>query len=388
MAILAQASPVNSYSALAERLALLSDADVTDFLTAQLVGFAALIAGDYERSARLLDRAERELRDQARLSLLPAVLTFRGVTAMNLGDWPYADECLDEAVRLATDTGQSGWLTEALVVQTGVAGLRGDADRYRALVQEVQTMLRQLNASHTLYSFALLRGAGAVLLGRSEEAVSILSGLYDTTNPAFDARVCYDALFYLADAPITTGDGEAVPRAIRVMERVVPAPWPPILQAAADYARAITSGGHDTEQLYKTALTGPAAGRPFDLARIQLAYGRWLRRRRRPTLARTQLRAARDTFDRVGNLPFAQQANEELRASGDNSVPPKHADWEELSPQEAQIARLVLQGLSNKEIGARLFLSPRTIGSHQYRMFPKLEITSRTQLGTVLQERL
>lgn len=364
MAILAQASPVNNYPDLAGRLDLLSDTDVTDFRTAQLVGFAALIAGDYERSARMLDRAEGELREQARLSLLPAVLTFRGLTALDLGDWLYADECLDEAVRLAIDTGQTGWLNQALVVQTGVAGLRGDADRYRGLVEEAETMLRQRNATHTLYSFALTRGAGAALLGRSEEAVTILSGLYDTTNPAFDARVCYDALFYLAEAAITTGDGEAVHRAIEVLEAVVPRPWPPVLQAAADYARAVTAGDNDAEQLYNAALTGPAMGRPFDLARIQLAYGRWLRRRRRPTLARTQLRAARDTFERVGNLPFAQRASEELRASGDNAAPPKHADWDELSPQEAQIARLVLQGLSNKEIGARLFLSPRTVGSH------------------------
>ncbi len=115
MAILAQASPVNNYPDLAGRLDLLSDTDVTDFRTAQLVGFAALIAGDYERSARMLDRAEGELREQARLSLLPAVLTFRGLTALDLGDWLYADECLDEAVRLAIDTGQTGWLNQALV---------------------------------------------------------------------------------------------------------------------------------------------------------------------------------------------------------------------------------------------------------------------------------
>lgn len=388
MAILAQASPVHNYADLAERLSLLSDADVADPQTAQWAGFAAVPAGDYERSARLFERAEREFRNQARLSLLPSVLTFRGLTAWCLGDWMLADECLDEAVRLAADTGQTGWLNQALVVQTGVAGSRGDAERYQRLVKETEHMLRQRNATHTVYSFALTRGAGAALLGRSEEAVTILSGLYDTTNPAFDARVCYDALFYLADAAISTGDAEAIPRALNVLESAVPRPWPPVLQSAADYARAVTAGDNGTEELYHTALTGPAAGRPFDLARIQLAYGRWLRRRRRPTLARTQLRAARDTFDRIGNLPFSQRTNEELRASGDNAAPFKHGDWDELSPQEAQIARLVLQGLSNKEIGARLFLSPRTVGSHLYRMFPKLQITSRMQLSTVLPERL
>lgn len=248
-------------------------------------------------------------------------------------------------------------------------------------------MLRQRNATHTLHSSGYMRGAAAALLGRSEEAVKVLSGLYDTTNPAFDARVCYDPLFYLADAAIAAGDAEVVLEAIKVLEEAVAAPWPPVLASAVDYARALTSGDSDAERLYQVALAGAAASRPFDLARVQLAYGRWLRRRRQPKAARSQLRAARDMFERIGNLPFAQRAYEELRASGDSLAVPKHADWDELSPQEAQIARLVLQGLSNKEIGARLFLSPRTVGSHLYRMFPKLEITSRAQLGLVLQER-
>ena len=388
MAILAQAARVHHYADLAERLALLSDAEIRDPQTAQLVAFAALPAGDYGRSAGLLDRAESELRDQARLSLLPAVLTFRGVSAWCLGDWLFADECFDEAAHLASDTAQTGWLNQALAVQTGVAGCRGDAPRYRRLVEETENLLRQRNATATLHSFALPRGAGAAMLGRAEEAVSILGGLYDTTNPAFDARVGYDAFFYLADAAIASGNEGAVARAIDVMESVVPEPWPPVLQAGVNYARAVTAGADDADQLYKAALAGAAADRPFDLARTQLAYGRWLRRHRQPTLARGQLWVARDTFERLGNRPFVQRTSEELRASGDSVATPNHADWDELSPQEAQIARLVLQGLSNKEIGARLFLSPRTVGSHLYRMFPKLAITSRTQLGTVLQERL
>lgn len=388
IAILAQASPVEHYAHLAERLALLRDADITDPQTAQLIGFAALIAGDYERSARVLARAEKELRDQARLSLLAPVLTIRALASLSLGDWLFADECIDEAVRLAADTARGEWLAQAYMVQTGIAGLRGDADRFDRLILTTETMLRQRKAAHRAHVFNYFRGAGAALLGRAKEAVSVLNKLFDIENPAFDARACYNTFFYLADAATAIGDEGTVPRAITVMEAVVPGPWPPNLQTAVDYARAVNAGDDDAERLYSAALAGPAASRPFDLARTQLAYGRWLRRRRQPTSARVQLRAARDTFQRIGSLPFAQRAYEELRASGDTVAAPKNGDWDDLSPQEAQIARLVLRGMSNKEIGARLFLSPRTVGSHLYRMFPKLAITSRTQLGTVLQERM
>ena len=124
----------------------------------------------------------------------------------------------------------------------------------------------------------------------------------------------------------------------------------------------------------------PALGRPFDLARLQLAHGRWLRSRRRIVEAREPLRAARDAFDRLGNRPFGERAREELRAAGEATRRRGERGWHELSPQEAQIARLVAEGLSNREIGQRLFLSHRTVASHLYRMFPKLGITSRVEL--------
>ncbi|HEY4097090.1 MAG TPA: helix-turn-helix transcriptional regulator, partial [Baekduia sp.] len=104
---------------------------------------------------------------------------------------------------------------------------------------------------------------------------------------------------------------------------------------------------------------------------------------RRITEARGPLRAARDAFDRLGNRPYGDRARDELRAAGESSSQRADLAWDELSPQEAQIARLVAEGLSNREIGQRLFLSHRTVGSHLYRMFPKLGITSRIELAAV-----
>ncbi len=128
---------------------------------------------------------------------------------------------------------------------------------------------------------------------------------------------------------------------------------------------------------------------PWLRARVELAYGSWLRRQRRVAQARQPLRSALTTFEVTGAARWAEQARAELRASGERPGPldagqlatAAHAL---LSAQETQIVRLAAEGLSNREIGERLYLSPRTVGSHLYRIFPKLEVTSRTQLAALL----
>jgi DNA-binding CsgD family transcriptional regulator len=124
----------------------------------------------------------------------------------------------------------------------------------------------------------------------------------------------------------------------------------------------------------------------FNHARINLAYGVWLRRQRRVSDSRRPLRAARHGFDQLDIPAWGERARHELRASGETSRKRRPEAWDELSPQELQIATLAAAGLSNREIGQRLYLSHRTVASHLYRMFPKLGITSRGQLGGVLPE--
>jgi len=146
--------------------------------------------------------------------------------------------------------------------------------------------------------------------------------------------------------------------------------------------------GADLDQ-YEQALATPGAEDwPFDYARIQLLYGERLRRVRAIAEARTPLSAALATFERLGAKPWATRARSELRATGQT----RHrsalggAATAPLTAQEREIASLAAQGLSNKQIGERLFLSPRTVGSHLYRIFPKLGITSRAALRDALDE--
>src|SRR5260370_981546 len=119
---------------------------------------------------------------------------------------------------------------------------------------------------------------------------------------------------------------------------------------------------------------------PFERARALLVYGRWLRRRRRVAESRAPLRAARDAFDALGTAAWGQRARQELRAAGEASRERLAAPWDTLSSQELQIARMAAGGLTNRQISQHLYISPRTVGAHLYRIFPKLGITARAQL--------
>ena len=127
-------------------------------------------------------------------------------------------------------------------------------------------------------------------------------------------------------------------------------------------------------------LSSPRALSPFEQARTELLYGEWLRRERRRVDARPHLRAAVELFQQLAVSPWAEQARSELRASGETARRRDPSTRDQLTPQELQIAHLVAEGMTNREIGEQLFLSPRTIEYHLRKVFAKLQIASRTDL--------
>ena len=162
-----------------------------------------------------------------------------------------------------------------------------------------------------------------------------------------------------------------------------PVPW---VETMLFYGKALVAADDDAERFFLQGL-GPAAKNwPFLRGRLLLAYGVWLRRQRRPANARAPLREARGIFDALGAMPWSDRAREELRAAGETSLRRTEQNWEKLklTPQELHIAQLAAQGLSNKAIGAKLYLSHKTVGYHLQRIFSKTGITSRSGLGPIL----
>jgi DNA-binding CsgD family transcriptional regulator len=160
----------------------------------------------------------------------------------------------------------------------------------------------------------------------------------------------------------------------------------PRLEQLIARARGILAGPHEAEAHFDKTLGDPAGEQwPFERAQLRLDYAEWLRRRRRINDAKPVLTQALGTFQRLRARSWEQRAEAELRACGVAVTgAPERDALRELTPQQRQIVRLASDGLTNREIGDRLFLSPRTVGSHLYRSFPKLGVADRHQLRDVI----
>ncbi|HJR51096.1 MAG TPA: helix-turn-helix transcriptional regulator, partial [Gemmatimonadales bacterium] len=155
--------------------------------------------------------------------------------------------------------------------------------------------------------------------------------------------------------------------------------------AAAAHGRAVLADDEAAEDHFRRALMlhDYDGGRPFDRARTHLAYGEFLRRSRRRVDAREHLRAALEAFQDLQAKPWAERAAQELRASGETVRRRDVTTATELTPQERQVAQLVRQGMSNREVAGQLFVSPRTVDFHLRNVYAKTGVTSRTELASL-----
>jgi DNA-binding CsgD family transcriptional regulator len=207
-----------------------------------------------------------------------------------------------------------------------------------------------------------------------------------------DGTPAHHIFSYLALADIATsavraerrGEGQQIVE--RALGELDGQPSPRLEQLIAT-ARGVLAEPVSSGPGLARALADPAGEQwPFERAQLRLAYGEWLRRQRRINEAKPELARALDTFRRLGARPAIQRAETELRASGVTvtGAPRSPGPLAGLTPQQRQIVRLAAGGLTNREIGDRLLLSPRTVGSHLYRSFPKLGVTDRHQLRDLI----
>ena len=339
--------------------------DVADPAALWMLGMAAHAMQAPVHAADFLGRAEAKLRQQGSLALLSQVLIMQVLDNLELGDWDRAASCAEEGSRLAHETGQPIWDISRLLLPGMIVALRGDNERAQEMAAEVERAAGARSLNNLLCCVQLIRGFGLISAGRHADAYGELSRLFDPADPAFHLADRYHGVMFLAEAVTTPA---------------------PTLHRQLSYARAVLADDDEAEELFTAALRADLTRWPWLRARLELAYGRWLRRQRRVAESRPPLRAAQLTFDLIGARSWGDQARSELRAAGERTQARQPRAQDLLSAQEMQIATLAAEGLSNREIGERLYLSPRTVGSHLYRIFPKLEITARAQLAAKLSQ--
>ena len=325
----------------------------------------------------LATRSVLTAREVGALGVLPIALNNLAYLRCAEGDLEAAAALLDEADDIANATGAQ----PVVVVRLLLAGLRGIEAEAVALFEAIEPA-------------ATARGEGIELTSADHARAVLYNGLgrYETAlEPAQSASrldelpVSTWSLPELVEAAARSGAGEVASEAVeRLSERTRAADTSWALGVEAR-SRAMLTEGPPADRLYREAIERLGRSRAaVELARAHLVYGEWLRRDRRRMDARDQLRRARDMFTSMGARAFAARAGRELLATGETARKRTLETRDDLTTQELHIAELARDGLSNAEIGARLFISPRTVEYHLHKVFTKLGITTREHLDRVL----
>ncbi len=385
LAVLAVASPVKYCATVADRLADITVTADDDPTLACLRGLSAHTIGESQLAVQLLAGAATAMRAQGRLGLLARVLAMQAWSTIQLGSWSRIDTMASEAARMGAETGQPLWAAGAKAAESAAAGIRGDHDLADRLSCEVEAAALPSGLSNILCVLQIARGITALGRGAYDDAYRQLARVFDPADPAYHRAERHGALGYLVEAAVRTGHRERATEVVAECENLALQTPAIVLRLGLLYSRPLLSADADAEDAFLEALASDETRRPFFRARLQLAYGEWLRRKHRMADSRQSLRLARESFEALGAAPWAARAREQLRASGEATQPTEAAPpLARLTSQEVQVAELAATGLTNRQIGEQLFLSRRTVASHLYRLFPKLGITSRAELAVAL----
>jgi ATP/maltotriose-dependent transcriptional regulator MalT len=371
----------------AEAVPLIADAvsRARDSDDARLLSWAATGAstiGDQVAEGQLLRRAMAVARDSGAVDTLVLILETYVSSAVLSARVDFDSEAT-EGLALARQAGLANVAMSYLAALAWSSAVRGDESECRRLAAEIEESVKTnaLANAHTTaqWAVALLDLA----LGRPDAAASRLTTLAGAPpgvlQPFFVLMFTAD----LVEAFVRGGDREAAARAFEILDAFTRSAAPVWARAFAHRCRALLAEEAAAAQdAFDEALRlHVESNRPFDCARTALLYGEHLRRRRQRVDARGHLKSALEAFERIGASPWAERARSELRASGETARKRDPSAISQLTPQELQVARFVAEGLSNKEVAARLFLSPRTIDAHLRSIFSKLGISSRMQLA-------
>jgi ATP/maltotriose-dependent transcriptional regulator MalT len=377
------ADPVGRGAVVIDRISRLAP-DPADPRGTLNIGAAATAVWAHDLSLKFYDVAVEGLRAQGRVGLLTHALAHQAWSAALTANEPLAISAAAEASQLGRETNQPRWAVSAQLAQALIAAERGDLDSAETLARDAEAELVAMGANPMLALVQFVRGRGAVAHQRYAEGLAHLRRTFDPADCAYLPFIGAEGLSDLVEAAAHTGQRVAALAYLEQLEALAAATSAPLLRAGAAYARPLVADDDDAEAFYQAALEHDLANWPCYRGRMLLWYGRWLRRQRRVAESCAPLRAARDGFDALAFATLAETARQELRASGETSRRRTPEAWDQLTAQELQIARMAAEGLSNRQIGEQLYISHRTVGYHLHRIFPKLGITSRSQLHAAL----
>jgi len=386
LAVLGLFDPIGRGREVIDRAARLSPASFVDPMELLDVGMGASAAWADNVALPFVRAAVARLRADARLTRLGQALVFEAWAELRRGNVRSAITAAAEGVRLAGETGDLRYALAAKVAHGIAAAERGEDEVAEQLIAEAEAALLSMGANPLLALVAFARGRHALATDRFADAYESLARIFDPADAAYHPFVNGWALADVAEAAVRgDGDVDLVRGFLTEWRQIAATTRATELEVQLSYAEAILASNHAAEEHFHGVLTSAAQTWPFYGARAQLAYGEWLRHQRRAAESRGPLREAAETFEALGQVCLAERARRELGATGEGARPRVPEAWAQLTPQELQIAQLAADGLSNREIGERLYVSHRTVGYHLNRLFQKLGVSSRTQLRDALE---
>jgi DNA-binding CsgD family transcriptional regulator len=367
-AVLAMSAPVRHGANARIRLRRLAEQPLSA-RDSCLLAAAATAVGDAPLADRLLIDVVTGLRAEGRAGRLTEALVQQAWAGTLIGDSTRALPAARDAARAADLVGRPRWGAAADAAHAVCLARAGDVTGSTTLADRAGDYLASTGATPMLALVMLARGAAALAAGHPAEALSHLLRISDPADSAHNPNLREWGLVDLVEAAVLCNRPQAVAEVVAALSADVAVSGSPMLRAGLAFARGVLGSEFDA------ALADPSlADWPLTRARLLLAAGRWLRRRRRAAAAREAWAAAEEIFTSLGATAFLVRLRDRPRHTG------------VLTAQELQVAELAAAGLSNREIADRLFLSPRTVSTHLYRIFPKLGVTSRDDLAPALDD--
>ena len=358
----------------------------TDHLRILMISSTAHFTDRQPGCREALWRVVREGRQGSSVTPLITALDHLGLDAWLAGQWDQAQELADEGLELCLAHGYLLLIWTIRYRQALIAAARGAYDAADTLTEEMLRWAAPRRIGQANLAAHHVGSVAALGRGDFEDAYQHAAAISPAGVLASHVAYALWVLLDLVEAAVRTGRRAEAAAHVAAMDEAGIRKISPRLALVAAGAAAIVASRDQAAARFEEALAVPDADQwPFDLARIQLLYGEWLRRARFTGQARAHLGAALDTFRRLGAQPWQIRAGNELRATGLAARSAEPGSPEPLAPLDREIARLAAAGQTNKQIGERLHISHRTVAAHLYQLFPRLGITSRAGLRDALE---